>query len=83
MVRLLNRSWIVLLALSLIIGMTACKSQKKLASISQEVKVDPQRNFGFIGQFVNVRYDVDGEYLIKFYIDNKELGMHRFCVRKI
>jgi len=31
MVKVLNRSFIVLLALSLAIGMTACKSQKKLA----------------------------------------------------
>jgi hypothetical protein len=31
MVKLLNRSMIVLLALSLAVGMTACKSQKKLA----------------------------------------------------
>jgi hypothetical protein len=31
MVKLLNRSWIILLAISLAIGMTACKSQKKLA----------------------------------------------------
>ncbi len=59
------------------------QSQKQLASISQEVKVDPQRNFGFIGQFVNVRYDVVGEYAIKFYIDNKEIGTHRFQVRQV
>jgi len=57
--------------------------QKELASISQEVKVDPQRNFGFIGQFVNVRYEVPGEYAIKFYIDNKEIGLHRFQVRQV
>ncbi len=58
-------------------------SQKQLASISQEVKVDPQRHFGFIGQFVNIRYDVVGEYAIKFYIDNKEIGAHYFNVRQV
>lgn len=58
-------------------------TQKQLAHISQKIKVDPQRNFGFIGQFVNVKYDVAGEYAIKFYIDNKEIGLHRFQVRQI
>ncbi|MFH1062823.1 MAG: hypothetical protein V1747_08105 [Candidatus Omnitrophota bacterium] len=59
------------------------KSQKQLASISQEVKVDPRRNFGFIGQFVNVRYETAGDYLIKFYIDNKEIGSHNYKIRQV
>ena len=59
------------------------QSPKQLASISQEVKIDPQHNFGFIGQFVNIRYDVVGEYAIKFYIDNKEIGIHRFHVKQV
>lgn len=58
-------------------------TQKQLAHISQKIKVDPQRNFGFIGQFVNVKYEVTGEYAIKFYIDNKEIGSHRFKVRQV
>ncbi|MBU1044798.1 MAG: hypothetical protein KJ915_10430 [Candidatus Omnitrophica bacterium] len=59
------------------------QSQKQIASISQEVKVDPKRNFGFIGQFVNVRYEAAGNYLIKFYIDNKEIGSHSYKVRQV
>jgi len=58
-------------------------SQKKAATIIQEIKVDPRRNFGFIGQFVNVRYEQPGEYAVKFHIDNKELGMHRFLVQPV
>lgn len=58
-------------------------SQKQLASISQTVKVDPQHNFGFIGQFVNIRYDVAGEHAVKFYIDNKEIGSHCFHVKQV
>ena len=58
-------------------------TQKQLASISQEVKVDPQHNFGFIGQFVNIKYEQAGEYAIKFYIDNKEIGLHRFYVKQV
>jgi hypothetical protein len=57
--------------------------QKQLASISQPVKVDPKRNFGFIGQFVNVRYEQTGEYLIRFFIDNKEVGSHSYQVRQV
>ncbi|RKY36417.1 MAG: hypothetical protein DRP78_03730 [Candidatus Omnitrophota bacterium] len=56
---------------------------KKIAAIASEVKGDLDRNFGFIGQFVNVRYEMPGQYWIKFYIDNKEIGMHRFAVRSI
>jgi hypothetical protein len=59
------------------------KNKKPLASISQDVKVDPRRNFGFIGQFVNVRYDAEGEYLIKFYIDNKEIGSHSYKIKQV
>ena len=59
------------------------ESQKQLASISQDVKVDPNHNFGFIGQFVNIRYDTTGEYAIKFYIDNKEIGVHLFQVKQV
>ena len=58
------------------------QGQKLLASISQPVKVDPKRNFGFIGQFVNVRYEVGGQYSIRFYIDNKEVGTHHYQVRQ-
>ena len=57
--------------------------EKSIASISSEVVVDPQRNFGFIGQFVNVKYEKEGQYELKFYIDNKEIGKHNFIVRKI
>ncbi len=57
-------------------------SQKQMASISQEVKVDPKRNFGFIGQFVNIRYETTGEYAVKFYMDNKEIGVHCFQVKQ-
>lgn len=57
-------------------------TQKRLAALSQEVRVDPQRNFGFIGQFINVRYDKPGEYALKFYIDNKEIGSRCFQVRQ-
>ena len=59
------------------------KSQKQLASISQDVKVDPNHNFGFIGQFVNIRYDVVGEYAVQFFIDNKEIGTHYFKVKQV
>jgi len=58
------------------------KGQKQIATISQEVKVDPRRNFGFIGQFVNVRYEAIGDYTIKFYIDNKEIGSHSYKIRQ-
>lgn len=58
------------------------QSQKQLASISQEVRVDPQHNFGFIGQFVNIRFETIGEYAIKFFIDNKEIGTHPFQVKQ-
>ena len=57
--------------------------EKVIASISSEVVVDPNRNFGFIGQFVNVRYEKEGQYELKFYIDNKEIGVHKFQVKKI
>ena len=59
------------------------QNQKQIAIISQEVKVDPRRNFGFIGQFVNVRYETGGNYLIKFYIDNKEIGSHSYKIRQV
>ncbi|MBU4305370.1 MAG: hypothetical protein KJ893_07100 [Candidatus Omnitrophica bacterium] len=58
-------------------------ADKKLAVISQEVTVDPRRNFGFIGQFVNIAYEAPGEYVIRFFIDNKELGAHYFQVRSM
>ncbi len=54
---------------------------RKMAIITSEVKVDSRRHFGFIGQFVNVKYDRPGRYLIKFYVDNKELGVHGFIVQ--
>jgi len=57
--------------------------QKKLATIIQEIKADARRNFGFIGQFVNVRYDEPGDYAIKFFIDNKEIGSHHFLVQAV
>ncbi len=57
--------------------------QKSLAAIASEVVVDQQRNFGFIGQFVNVKYEKSGQYLIKFHIDNKEIGVHHFQVRQV
>ncbi len=59
------------------------QTQKQIASISQEVKVDPKRNFGFIGQFVNVRYEAMGNHIIKFYIDNKEIGSHSYAIRQV
>lgn len=62
---------------------SADNPQERLACIISELIVDPERNFGFIGQFINVKYDRQGEYLIKFYIDNKEIGCHRFYVRLI
>ncbi|MFH2137354.1 MAG: hypothetical protein ABII88_02455 [Candidatus Omnitrophota bacterium] len=61
----------------------AADAQNRLAAISSEVIVDSNRNFGFIGQFVNVKYDKAGDYELKFYIDNKELGVHKFQVRQV
>ncbi|MCP4650519.1 MAG: hypothetical protein GY853_10625 [PVC group bacterium] len=58
-------------------------SQTKMAAITSEVVVDPNRNFGFIGQFVNVRYEKPGKYELKFYIDNKEIGVHKFQVKQV
>ncbi|MFH1460216.1 MAG: hypothetical protein ABIG64_07605 [Candidatus Omnitrophota bacterium] len=58
------------------------EQKKTIASISQEVKIDPKRNFGFIGQFINVRYEKSGNYLIRFFVDNKEVGAHSFLVRQ-
>lgn len=57
--------------------------KKRLAVISQQIKVDPKRKFGFIGQFVNVRYERPGLYALKFYVDNKEIGSHSFSVRQV
>ncbi|MBI4844907.1 MAG: hypothetical protein HY810_00250 [Candidatus Omnitrophica bacterium] len=54
----------------------------KLAVIAQEVTINQNRNFGFIGQFINIRYDVQGKYAVKFYIDNKEIGTHCFYLRQ-
>jgi len=54
--------------------------QNKLAVMKKEAKIDSQRNFGFIGQFVNIKYEKEGQYLVNFYVDNKEIGSHRFQV---
>ena len=59
------------------------EQDKPLAAISREVKIEPNRNFGFIGQFVNVRYEQPGMYLLNFFIDNKNLGNHAFEVHQI
>lgn len=59
----------------------ALGQQAKLAVITSKANIDAQKNFGFIGQFVNVRYETPGDYLLKFYIDNKEVGTHKFQVR--
>ncbi len=62
----------------------SCKNPTvKIAAISQKIITDPQRNFGFIGQFINVRYESAGEYTLKFYIDNKEIGAHNFSVNLV
>ncbi|MCM8812556.1 MAG: hypothetical protein NC924_01305 [Candidatus Omnitrophica bacterium] len=53
----------------------------KVAAIASQVNIDTQQRFGFIGQFVNVRYELAGAYFMKFYIDNKELGSLTFFVR--
>ncbi len=57
--------------------------KKRLAVITQRIKVDPNKKFGFLGQFVNVRYECAGSYALKFYVDNKEIGSHGFQVREI
>ena len=59
------------------------RPSKSLAVIISEVSVDPEKNFGFIGQFINVKYDYPGNYIIKFYIDNKEIGRKMFQLRQI
>ncbi|MBU1925665.1 MAG: hypothetical protein KKB82_07080 [Candidatus Omnitrophica bacterium] len=58
----------------------ASEPQKKLVTMVKEVVIDPKRNFGFVGQFVNVKYETSGKYHIKFYVDNKEIGTHEFEV---
>lgn len=57
--------------------------EKPLAVISREVMIEPNRNFGFIGQFVNVRYERPGVYLLSFFIDNKKLGSHSFEIHQV
>ena len=57
--------------------------KKCLAIISQKITVDPQKKFGFIGQFVNIRYEAPGDYALKFFVDNKEIGAHPFAVRSV
>lgn len=56
----------------------------RIATIQAEVAAENAgRNFGFIGQFVNIKYDKPGNYLIKFYIDNREIGIHRFQINAV
>jgi hypothetical protein len=57
--------------------------EKPLAAISREVLIEPNRNFGFIGQFINVRYAQPGAYQLVFFIDNKKLGSHSFAVNQL
>ena len=57
--------------------------RQRLAVISREVTIQPNLNFGFIGQFVNVRYEKPGGYVLTFYVDNKKIGEHAFDIRQI
>jgi len=48
------------------------------------IKVDGnKRNFGFIGQLVNIMFEKPGEYVFRFLIDGKELSTHTFMVNQI
>ena len=42
-----------------------------------------KRNFGFIGQMVNIMFENAGEYFFRFLIDGKELATHSFMVNQI
>ena len=58
-------------------------NSRKIFSIKGQVKIDSEKNFGFIGQLINVNFEKAGNYEIVFYIAGNKLESHSFQVRKI
>ena len=56
---------------------------RKLIELKADVKIGPDKNFGFIGQLVNITFNNAGEYILKFFIDNREIGNHPILVKHL